>query len=291
MDVIEFERHRASVETPLGRIGYAEFGSGPAALFIHGVFMNGLLWRNLIRGLAESRRCIAIDLPAHGNTPSDESWDLTLPGLVDAVEALRQALNLGSVDMVANDTGGAVAQVYAAKYSNRIRTLTLTNTDTHENFPPEAFKAGVELATQGKLAPLMRSMVADLAIARSDAGLGLGYEHPELLSDDVVLGFLGPLVEDDARARELERFVTASDASMLLAVEDELRHLEVPTLIAWGTADVFFEIHWAHRLYDTIAGAQELVEIPGGKLFFVDERADELRPHVVRHWESVSVSS
>ena len=34
-----------SIETPSGRISYAEAGSGPVALFVHGVVLNKHLWR------------------------------------------------------------------------------------------------------------------------------------------------------------------------------------------------------------------------------------------------------
>jgi pimeloyl-ACP methyl ester carboxylesterase len=36
---------RHSVETPSGRISYTEQGTGPVALFVHGVLLNGHLWR------------------------------------------------------------------------------------------------------------------------------------------------------------------------------------------------------------------------------------------------------
>ena len=57
-----------SVETPSGRISYASAGSGPAALFVHGVVLNKHLWRHQLAGLSDIRRCIAVDLLAHGDT-------------------------------------------------------------------------------------------------------------------------------------------------------------------------------------------------------------------------------
>jgi pimeloyl-ACP methyl ester carboxylesterase len=39
-------------------------------------------------------------------------------------------LNLDQIDLVANDTGGAVAQIAAAHLGDRLATLTLTNCDT-----------------------------------------------------------------------------------------------------------------------------------------------------------------
>src|ERR1700745_211357 len=57
-----------SVETPSGRISYASAGFGPVALFVHGVVLNKYLWRHQLAGLSDVRRCIAVDLLAHGDT-------------------------------------------------------------------------------------------------------------------------------------------------------------------------------------------------------------------------------
>ena len=59
---------KRSVATASGRIAYAEAGSGPVALFVHGVLLNGHLWRHQLAALSDMRRCIALDLLAHGNT-------------------------------------------------------------------------------------------------------------------------------------------------------------------------------------------------------------------------------
>ena len=56
------------VSTEHGDLAYIDEGSGPATLFVHGVFLNSHVWRNAIDELRNDRRCLAIDLPAHGAT-------------------------------------------------------------------------------------------------------------------------------------------------------------------------------------------------------------------------------
>ena len=51
----------------------------------------------------------------------------------------------------------------------------------------------------------------------------------------------------------------------LLAVEPALARLQVPTLIVWGTGDMFFKRKWAYWLRDTIPGATEVVELDGAR--------------------------
>ena len=72
-----------------------------------------------------------------------------------------------------------------------------------------------------------------------------------------------------------------------MAIEGRLRTLNVPTLVVWGTDDVFFDLNWAYWLRDTIPGVVEVVEVPGGRLFFPDERPDSLVQPLRRFWGTV----
>jgi pimeloyl-ACP methyl ester carboxylesterase len=255
-----------------------------AALFVHGVLVNADIWRNVMWEVGAMRRCIAPDLPAHGWTPVPEgdAVDLSLKGLADLLDELCEHLGLTQVDVVANDTGGAVAQVFAAHYPGRIRTLTLTNCDVHDNFPPEAFKPFVELAESGEFGPMVAAMAADPALARSEVGFGMGYAHPEQLSDAILASYLGPFVADQGKG--LERLLTASSADDLMAVAPLLAELHAPTMVAWGTGDSFFAEEWADRLETMIPGVERVVLVPDAMLFWPDERAADLAPLLQDFW-------
>ena len=73
MQLTELEDHRHSIATRSGEISYLDVGTGPVALFVHGVATNAYLWRNVIGALSGqrpgTRRCIALDLPLHGRSP------------------------------------------------------------------------------------------------------------------------------------------------------------------------------------------------------------------------------
>ena len=107
----------------------------------------------MLSDVADVRRCIAPDLPAHGASPALQgdgaAAGMSINGLAATLDELCERLRLERVDVVANDTGGAVAQVLAARFPHRIRTLTLTNCDVHDNFPPEPFKPFVALGRVG----------------------------------------------------------------------------------------------------------------------------------------------
>jgi pimeloyl-ACP methyl ester carboxylesterase len=129
-----------SVQTASGRISYTEQGAGPVALFVHGVLLNGHLWRHQLADLSDIRRCIAVDLLAHGDTEIAPDQDVSVTANANMLKEFLDALNIDQVDLVGNDSGGGIAQIFAALYPERVRSLTLTDCDTHDNWPPEAFK-------------------------------------------------------------------------------------------------------------------------------------------------------
>jgi pimeloyl-ACP methyl ester carboxylesterase len=115
---------------------------------------------------------------------------------------------------------------------------------------------------------------------------GRTYQDIANLPEDIARVWLEAQVSTAEAARQGQRLLTSLRARDLLAAEPALRRLEVPTLIVWGTDDIFFRLKWAYWLRDTIAGATEVVEIDGGRLFFPDERATELTAALRRHWEA-----
>jgi pimeloyl-ACP methyl ester carboxylesterase len=273
------------VTTSAGKLACIERGEGPAALFVHGVFLNADLWDGVIDGVTDVRRCIAPDLLCHGATQEKADADVSFAGQAAALVELLDALDVGRVDLVANDSGGAIAQILAARHPDRIRTLTLTNCDVHDGWPPPAFMPTVQAVLGGGLRPMLESM-RDASVAR--AGLGVGFEHPERLSDDTLRAFLEPLLSSDARVESLERFFRAMDCRQTVEVEPLLRRLEAPTLVVWGTADIFFDVEWARWLQSTIPGCRRLVELPDAKLFFPFERPARLAVELRRHLDAVA---
>lgn len=278
---------RGSVVTPSGRISYVEQGSGPVALFVHGVLLNSYLWRNQIAALSDIRRCIAIDLLAHGETEIAPGQDISVSANAEMIKQFLDALNIDEVDLVGNDSGGGIAQIFAAQNPKRIRSLTLTNCDTHDNWPPEAFKPFLQMAASGGLRGTLDSMLANKNIYRSPEALGPAYERPEDVSDDTIEKYLRPFVRTERRTRDLQRFLAAFDNKYTLAIEPELKKLNAPTLIVWGTDDVYFDVQWSHWLANTIPGTRLLVEFEGARIFFPEERWADFNQELRTFWKGV----
>jgi pimeloyl-ACP methyl ester carboxylesterase len=248
----DFFAQRRHVETASGTISYVEQGNGPVALFVHGVLLNAYLWRHQLAQLSAVRRCIAVDLLAHGHTEIAATQDVSVTANAHMLAQFLDALKIDQVDLVGNDSGGGICQIFAALYPQRIRSLVLTNCDTHDNWPPEAFKPFIAMVAAGGLAGTLNAMLADKDIYRSPQALGPAYEDPHAVADDTIETYLRPLLRTPQRTRDLERFVNAFDCQHTLQIEKQLRRVQAPTLIAWGTDDIYFDVKWSRWLADAI---------------------------------------
>jgi pimeloyl-ACP methyl ester carboxylesterase len=284
MNAAEFAASRRFADTPHGRIAYVERGEGPAALFLHGAFLNGYQWRDVIDRCAPARRCIAFDNLGHGHTEVAAGQAVDFDAQADAAAALLDALGVDRADLVGNDSGGAIAQVFAARHPGRVRSLCLTNCDVYTNSPPALFQSTVDAIRTIGGHGVLSALLSDARLARSRRGFGLTYERPEELSEETLAVYLGPLAATSEKAAAFDRFVLGLEPRHTVEIAGALRRLDAPTLIAWGTDDPFFELKWAFWLAGAIPGARPVVELEGARLFWPEERPDTLGRLLLDHW-------
>jgi len=273
-----------TVKTPSGRISYHEAGAGPVALFVHGVLLNKHLWRHQLNGLSDIRRCIAVDLLAHGDTEIAGNQPVSVTDNANMLREVLDELKIDQIDLIGNDSGGGIAQIFAALNPERVRTFTLTNCDTHDNWPPEAFKPFLAMAAAGGLSGTLNAMLSDKAIFRSPEALGPAYEDPSTITDEDIEIYLRPFLRSEHRLHDLQRFLAAFDNRHTTSLRAKLRELRSPSLIVWGTDDVYFPVKWAYWLAGAIDGAKAPVELEGARIFFPEERAGQFNALLRKHF-------
>lgn len=284
MDRHSFESSKKHAKTPSGTIAYAESGSGPVALFIHGVLVNSYLWRHQLESLATHHRCIAIDLLGHGLSSAVVGQDVSFEAQAEMLAQFLDSLDIDKVDLVANDSGVGIASIFAARYPERLNTLTLTNGDVHDNWPPKEFSGFLEMVAAGGLPATLDRMLTDKDFFRSADAFGPAYESPKKVTDDVIEAYIRPITDSPERTNDLVRFILAFDNKQTVAIEEQLRTLNVPTLVVWGTGDIFFDKKWAYWLTENIPGALKPVEFAGACLLLPEERPEELNALLKKHW-------
>lgn len=275
LDVAAFGASRQLAPTPFGRIAYVERGRGPAAVFLHGFPMNGLQWRGSLELLSQHRRCIALDFMGLGYTQAPTQRDLSPQAQTDMLAALLDGLSIPAADVVANDSGGTIAQLFAVQHPERVRTMLLTNCDVHENSPPAQMRNSIEAARAGRYDQKMQRHLEDPVYARSPQGIGgSAYEDPANLTDEAIAYYFGPLVASPLRREQVNSYLAAFEPNPLLAIEPALRRCTIPTRMAWGTADALFPVIWAEWLDRMLPESRGIRLVEGGKLFWPEEQPE-----------------
>jgi haloalkane dehalogenase len=286
MSVAEFHSAQKFTATAQGRIAYIDKGNGPAALFLHGFPLNSFQWRGVIPELSRIRRCIAPDFLALGYTDVADKQSVAPQAQLSTLVQLLENLSISSADIVANDSGGAIAQLLAARYPGRIRSLLLTNCDTEPDSPPSAVVPVIELARTGKFADeWLVPWLADKVLARSRKGLGgQCYANPAHPTDQAIETYLGPLVSSPRRKALTNAYAVALAPNPLAGIEPALKRCQIPTRIVWGMADMTFSQSSPDYLNRTFSSSRGVLRLEGAKLFFPEEMPEVIVEEATRLW-------
>ena len=286
IDVPVFHAMRKFAELPVGRIAYIERGRGPAALFLHGLPLNGYQWRGALERLSQYRRCIAPDFMGLGYTEVPEGTDQRPEAQVAMLAALLDQLGETRIDLVANDSGGAAAQLFVARHPDRVRTLILTNCDSGIDSPPQVIVPGIADAHAGIAADKdIGGFLRDREKARSLDGLGIAYTHPAFLTDELLDVYLTPLLQSPLRKQQFNQMMIALESNFLLPLEPELKKFSSPVLILWGTGDTVFKAATPDYLNRLFPNSRGIHRIDGVRLFWPEELPDILAHEARKLWQ------
>jgi pimeloyl-ACP methyl ester carboxylesterase len=269
------EASSKEVQLSAGSIRYREHGSGAPIVFVHGLLVNGLLWRKVVPPLEPDFRCIVPDWPL-GSHPvaMRPDADLSPPGLARLVDEFTAALELSDVTLVANDTGGAISQITAANHPGRIGRLVLTNCDAFDDFLPPAFRP-LQYAAKvpGLLTAVMQGMRFD--VLRRRAPGAFGWLIKKDLAGAPLAEWTRPFLSDRAIRRDTVKVLKGISPRYTNEAAERLRSFDRPTMLAWAVEDRFFKLEFAERLAETIPGAR-LERIEDSYTFVSEDQPERL---------------
>jgi haloalkane dehalogenase len=286
MDAASFHAARHYTRTAFGRIAHVERGSGPAALFLHGFPLNGFQWRGALDRLAPYRRCIAPDFLGMGYTEVADGQSCAPGAQVAMLIALLDALQVGRADVIANDSGGAVAQLLVAHHPERVRSLLLTNCDTEEDSPPPALLPVIALAKQGRFVDeWLGTWRGNHALARSTAGIGgMCYADPAHPTDEAIETYFAPLLASRRSRDFAHAYAIAQEKNALAGIGPALARCRVPVRIVWGSADTIFSAENPGFLDRAFGHSLGVRQLKGSKLFWPEERPEVIAEEARRLW-------
>lgn len=262
------------VDIPEGAISYRDRGVGPPIVFVHGVGVNGDLWRHVVPRLEGSHRCITPDLPwgAH-SIPLQPDADLSLPGMARITAEFLEALDLDNVVIVANDTGGAVAQALVGRHPERIALLVLTSCDAFEKFPPTPQKY-LEVMARSRLLTWIVAYTAQFKpIQRLPTAYG--FVTSRAMPPDIMRSFTDPVRLHPGVRRDFRRMLRAVDTKYTFEAAARLSTFDKPALVLWAENDKIFPRDHGRRLTKLLPQARFEV-IPDSRTFIPEDQPDRL---------------
>ncbi|MBI0313156.1 MULTISPECIES: alpha/beta fold hydrolase [Streptomyces violaceusniger group] len=226
------------VELSAGSIEYEDTGGeGPVAVLLHGVAMDGSLWREVVAALAPEIRCVVPTLPLGGHRrPMRPDADLSVLGVARLVAEFLDRLDLTDVTLAMNDWGGAQALIADGR-DQRIGRLVITSCEAFENYPPGLPGKNLRLAAKLpgglnvafkllKLAPLRRLPMT------------WGWMTKRPVDRAVMDAWFQPLWTSPGVRRDLRKYVLGvPPVNELLHWADALRTFDRPALVAWASED------------------------------------------------------
>ena len=235
------------VDLAAGTIEYHDLGAGRPVVFVHGLFVNGDIWRDTAPAVAAAGcRCIVPNWPFGSHTvPMPAGARLDPPAVAELIADFLTALDLDDVVLVANDTGGAFAQVLVTSRPERIGALVLTPSDSYERFFPPLFRF-LQLGSRLPGFPYALAQSLRLRVLhRLPIVFGLLSKRP--LSREVTDSYLRPMQRDPAVRRDLGKLLRGVDSKHTLAAARKFGGFTRPVLLAWAPEDKLFPISLAER--------------------------------------------
>lgn len=270
----------AELELSAGVVEYEDTGGeGPVVVLLHGVAMDGSLWRDVVADLRDGYRCIVPTLPLGGHRrPMRPEADLSVLGVARLVAEFLEALGLADVTLVMNDWGGAQALVADGR-DQRIGKLVITSCEAFDNFPPGL--PGSNLYASARMPGGLHVAFALLKLKRMRRlPMTWGRMSKRPVPDAVMDAWFRPLWTSPEVRRDLRKYVLGvPPKAELLRWAEALRSFDRPALVVWASEDKVMPPEHGRRLAALLPKG-ELVEIADSYTLIPQDRPEELARHM-----------
>jgi pimeloyl-ACP methyl ester carboxylesterase len=241
-------------------------------LLVHGLLVDSTLWDRVVPGLAAGHRVIRPDLPIGAHPIPAERRDRIGPeDLADALADLLDALGVERVTVAGSDTGGALAQIFAARHPDRVRGLVLLSCDSLGHFPPTVLKPLRPILGLPGIVGLSGLLFRSRRVRRGPLGVGMLMRRP--LDDALVDGWFDRLAGSAANRRDMGAFFRGCRSKLTRDAAATLARTDLPVLLAWSGDDKFFPASDARRLHAALPTSR-LHFVEGARTFAQVDRPD-----------------
>jgi haloalkane dehalogenase len=276
-DLYPFASHFEDING--SRVHYLDEGVGPPLILLHGNPTWSFLYRDVIAGLRDRYRCIAVDYPGFGLSQAAPGYGFTPAEHARVVEDLILRLDLRGATLMVQDWGGPIGFAVATRHPDRFAAFVIGNTWAwpNSNLATQMFSRVLGGRIGGWLI-LQRNFFVERIIP-----VGVGRKKlPEAVMD----AYRGPFPTPQSR-RPVHVFPHEILASrpFLAEIESKLAVLgDRPALIVWGNKDFAFRVAERER-WERVFPEHHTVVLDGAG-HYIQEDAAQAIVAALRHWRT-----
>jgi pimeloyl-ACP methyl ester carboxylesterase len=249
-------------------VAYRDIGRGEPVVLLHGL-AGANSWDVVAERLAMRRRVLIVETLGLGETTAPAAADYSIAAQAALARGLMSALNIESAHVVGNEVGGAIAQMFAVRWPQCCKSLTISDCDTRSAWLPPY------LARIARMARLPGGVAAWAALARGRMGLGRLTHDRRFLTGDRLARTVATVAGSAERRMRFTRFLRSLGECDAAALNQQIAETEMPAMVVWGGDNACWSASWAKALYDAMPGAKRLEIIP-----FAGVSCHEERPEV-----------
>ncbi|AKD04790.1 alpha/beta fold hydrolase [Pontibacter korlensis] len=242
-----------TLQLPQGQMHYVDEGEGDPIVFVHGTPTWSFVWRQQIKSLSRSHRCIAPDHIGFGLSDKPATFSYSPEAHADNLEHLIKHLQLKNITLVVHDFGGPIGLRYALRYPENVKNLIILNTwmwslDKEGSITKiSRFMAG----SVGRFLYLQLGLSARVLLPQ-------GYFERKHLTKDIKQHYLKPLSSPARRMGAWSFAKALHEANPYFAAlwqqREKLRNMN--KLILWGEKDKLLPLHFLERWQKEFPEAQ-----------------------------------
>ena len=274
-DLYPFTSRFADVDA--ARVHYVDEGDGPALLLLHGNPTWSFLYREIVLGLRDRFRCVAVDYPGFGLSQAPPGYGFTPAEHALVIEGLVSQLDLTGVTMMVQDWGGPIGFAVATRHPERFERFVIGNTWAWPKADP-----GTQIFSRLLGGPIGRRLILRRNVFVERILPGGVRLRP--LPEEVRAAYRGPFPTPESRRptyvfpREILR-----SRPFLAEVERGLPALrDRPALLVWPTKDVAFRDPERRRWEATFPDHRTVLLEGAGH--YIQEDAPEQIVAAIRDW-------
>ena len=263
------------VEVEDGRLYYDVSGKGPSLVLIHGAWASHEWWRWQVPELSKDYQVLSLDVRGHGHS-SPLKAAYSVDGFTRDLESFLQKVEIDQAVLVGWSMGGIISMEYCLNHPSKVRALILIATRGHRN--PQMKRRIMFQYLQARLSLLM-----DFTSPRKYDRAAEGFSGEQERVKREVANMLSPTtprevfdwVMDDITNKPRENYFEVAKSIWNWEAGEELKRINVPTLIMVGEKDSRTPPRFSHLLH---------AEIPNSRLVIVKDAGHCLaleRPQVV----------